>query len=109
MSLSASFFGDCCLPDISSSSRVAEICAGSLTTELAVAAERERRGGRARARLTGAGEAALMTMVAAAVGTEEAEGVPPPVDAAGSKRGEVATARDWPFPIPGKWKYKLTH
>ena len=106
MSLSASFFGDCCLPDISSSSRVAEICAGSLTTELAVAAERERRGGRAR--LTGAGEAALMTMVAAAAGTEEAEGAPP-VDAAGSRRGEVATARDCPFPIPGKGKYKLTH
>ena len=105
MSLSASFLGDCCLPDISSSSRVAEICAGSLTTELAVAAERERRGGRAR--VTGAGEDALMTMVAAA-GTEEAEGAPP-VDAAGSRRGEVATAWDWPFPIPGKWKYKLTH
>ena len=108
MSLSASFLGDCCLPDISSSSRVAEICAGSLTTELAVAAERERRGGRARL-LTGAGEAALMTMVAAAAGTEEAEGAPPPGDAAGSRRGEVATARDWPFPIPGKRKYKLTH
>ena len=107
MSLSASFLGDCCLPDISSSRRVAEICAGSLTTELAVAAaERERRGGRAR--LTGAGEAALMTMVAAAAGTEEAEGAPP-VDAAGSRRGEVATAWDWPFPIPGKGKYKLTH
>ena len=108
MSLSASFLGDCCLPDISSSSRVAEICAGSLTTELAVAAERERRGGRAR--LTGAGEEALMTMVAAAgTGTDEAEGAPPPGDAAGSRRGEVATARDWPFPIPGKRKYKLTH
>ena len=104
MSLSASFLGDCCLPDISSSSLVAEICDGSLTTELAVAAVRERRGGRAR--VTVAGEEALMTMVAVA-GTDEAEGAP--VDAAGSKRGEAATAWEWPFPIPRKWKYKLTH
>ena len=62
MSLSASFLGDCCFPDISSRSLVAEICAGSLTTPLTW-----ERGAR-----TGAGEAALMTMVAAG-GTEGAE------------------------------------
>ena len=69
MSLSASFFGDCCFPDINSRSLVAEICDGWQTTpsgELVVAAG----GARVRARTAGAGEQALMTMVA---GTEKEE------------------------------------
>ena len=62
MSLSASFLGDCCFPDINSRSLVAEICAGSpLTTASGDVGVGSGPGDRAR---TGAGEEALMTMVA---------------------------------------------
>ena len=80
MSLSASFLGDCCFPDINSSSLVAEICVGSpaVTPSGEVIL-----GARGRARTAGAGEAALMTMVAGTE-TEEVDGAA----VSGARRGE---------------------